>query len=126
MFLSAIERTIFKLMWTKMERVKRSTLTLPLEEGGLGVLQIAAKIKAFRVKHNINVFRRPRAQWVPFAIYCLNIPFKWIGNETDGTKYRAHTTHRGLSPSRVPAALKELKLLGQEGDPLQSHCTQTH
>jgi hypothetical protein len=62
-------------------------------------------------------------EWGHVPLYKLQ---KWIGNETDGTKYVAHTTHRGLSPSRVPAAPKELKLLGQEGDPLQSHCTQTH
>jgi hypothetical protein len=36
--LNDIERTIFKLIWTKIERVKRSTLTLPIEEGGLGVI----------------------------------------------------------------------------------------
>lgn len=44
--------------------------------------------------------------------------------DRDGTKHSTHSTHRGLSPSQVPAAPKELKLLGEEGDPLQSHHTQ--
>lgn len=83
MFLSDIERTIYKLIWTKIERVKRSTLILPLEEGGLGVTQIAAKIKAFRVKNIIDIFKRPRAQWVPFATYWLSISL--IRNSTNGS-----------------------------------------
>jgi hypothetical protein len=48
------------------------------------------------------------------------------GKKQDGTKYSTNIIHRGLSPSlsRVPAAPRELKLLGKEGDPLQTHSTQ--
>jgi hypothetical protein len=94
LFINNIERIIFKLIWTKIERIKRTTLSLPIEEGGLDITQIAAKIKAFRVKHIADIFARPGAQWVPFAIYWLNVPLR---------KEIALTNHkigkRGLKPS---------------------------
>jgi hypothetical protein len=94
LLLGDIERTIFKLIWTKIERVKRSTLTLPIEEDELGVIHLKAKIRAFRIKHIIDIFKRPRVQWDSFAIYWLNIPLR---------KELAQTDHqigkRGLKPS---------------------------
>jgi hypothetical protein len=68
-----------------MERIKRTTLSLPLEEGGLGVTQILAKIKAFRVKHITDIFNIPRVQCVPFAIHWLNVSLRKELTQTEHT-----------------------------------------
>jgi hypothetical protein len=82
--------------------------------------RLRVRLKTDQIRWGEKTFKE---KWGNIPVYKI---FAKIGKHQDGTKHSTHNIHRGLSPSRVPAAPMELKLLGEEGDPLQLHRTQTH
>jgi len=74
-------KLIFSFIWDgKMERVSRLTLYLSRDKGGIGVVHIDSKQKAFRVKHIMNLIFGDYAKWHSFAIY-------WIGHSIGRYKH---------------------------------------
>ena len=72
-YLTKFTKLLFDFIWNgKTEWVKRETLFLSPQEGGLGLINISAKFKALQVKHLINLMYGSYTKWHSFAIY-------WIG-----------------------------------------------
>ena len=59
-----IHKLMFQYIWhyKKMEPISRTTLHLPKEEGGIGILHLNIHNKALRIKHlmNLEKFRKSR------------------------------------------------------------------
>lgn len=47
-FLKKIQRLIFNFVWNKSERIKRNTLIGDVRNGGLGIIDVESKPKAFK------------------------------------------------------------------------------
>ena len=72
-YLTRFTKLLFSYIWNdKTELVKRETLYLSKEQGGIGLIHIKSKMQAFQVKHIKQLIYGQYAKWHDFAIY-------WIG-----------------------------------------------
>lgn len=86
-FLNKIEMLLNKQLWGKTERLQRTTVMLPYTQGGLGLTHAESKAQALMVKHIPHIFTRPRATWIPKALYWVAITLR---KQLSSTNYQIH------------------------------------
>lgn len=117
-------KAIFAFIWSnKVEKVKRSTMYLPSEEGGISLVQIESKLKAFLIKHILNLLYGDFAKWHPFAVY-------WIGHQLSRFKSDLGSNlipHSAVCTAFYAECLKYFRefisLLEKRGVELKSLCS---
>ena len=74
LYLEKVIKTVFSFIWSgKTELVKRKTLYLSKEKGGIELTHVDTKVKAFQIKHVFKLINGEYAKWQSLAIY-------WIGH----------------------------------------------
>ena len=66
--LQRMENIINKFMWhNKMPIINRETLTLPVNDGGINLVNIPIKVKSFEIKHGLDlIYGTKSAEWKAF------------------------------------------------------------
>ncbi|KAI8521374.1 hypothetical protein Bbelb_011280 [Branchiostoma belcheri] len=80
---SRIEKEMFNFMWDgKTELVKRQTLLLPKDQGGVGLVSVPLKAKALMLKTLKKVFTDPQHPCSCFSKYWLGLELRRIDSQT--------------------------------------------
>lgn len=70
--LGRLRRILFTFVWgSEVVKVNRDTLMLPLSKGGLNIVHVGDKLRAFRVRHILSLINNDFVKWHPFGIYWL-------------------------------------------------------
>ena len=91
--LKAIKSSIFKFLWNeKMEQVSRDTVFLPLNKGGLGVINPEIQIQALHLKFFSDIRSvESEEHWVYLAKYWIG---RRIGVRDQRLRYLSHNNNR--------------------------------
>lgn len=82
--ITLFNKIIFGFLWSnKNEKINRQTLHLPHQQGGLKLVSVSHKLKAFRVKHLLTFLNGDYAKWHCFSEY-------WIGLKLAKYKVSLH------------------------------------
>ena len=77
-FVTQLNSLLRSFMWNnKMHLIRQETLELPTLKGGIELVSMTTKVKAFRIKHVLDlIFDKKRAEWKALARYWLGIRLK--------------------------------------------------
>ena len=89
-----ITRNIFNFLWSgKSETINRNTMYLPLEEGGVGILNIKYKYMSMLLFQILKLIKNSEASWTNFGHMYLGLSLRRFSNYTfDNCNY----------PHRIP------------------------
>ena len=67
-----LQSSIFNFVWhNKPESVRRTVMYADYADGGMKIINIAEKLRAFHAKHIYQLIKGHKAKWTYFAIYWL-------------------------------------------------------
>ena len=78
-FIKQINILLWSFMWNiRMHLIRQEVLELPAMKGGIDLVNITTKVKAFRIKHTLDLIfdKKKHAEWKALARYWLGIRLK--------------------------------------------------
>ena len=108
--LTSINKCMFNFIWNgRAEWIKRETLYLNKYEGGINLVNVESKLKAFQVKHVLTLIdTKYNAKWKWFACYWIGFNLRKFDKEL-GSNLIPHSVDRPAYYDRCMKVFKEVE-----------------